>query len=69
MSDRKQIAFNNSIQDQFMKTEGNNATDKMTNLLSVYNKRKAEKRDVDKKINALTDSVNEIKKMLEGVIR
>ena len=69
MSDRKQIAFNNSLQDQFMKTEGKNATDKMVHLLAVDNKNKSEKRTVDKKIDNLIDSVDELKKMLEGIIR
>lgn len=69
MSDRKQIAFNDSLQEQFMKTEGKNSTDKMVHLLAVDNKKKAEINNVDIKIDNLINSVNEIKKMLEGVIR
>lgn len=69
MSDRKQIAFNDSLQDQFMKTEGKNATDKMMNLLAVDNKRQSEIRDVDKKVDYIISNIEDIKKMLEGIVR
>ena len=69
MADRKQAVFENSIHTKFMKTEGKTQTDKMIHLLAADNKRKAEIINVDKKIDSLQDSVDEIKKMLEGVIK
>ncbi len=69
MSDRKQIAFDDSITKEFMKTEGKRAKNKMIHLLAVDKERKAEIRNVDRKIDYLINNIEELKKMLEGVIR
>lgn len=69
MSDRKQIAFDDSITKQFMETDGKRHKDKMVHLLAVDKKREAMMMIVDKKIENLQDSVNEIKRMLEGAMK